>query len=186
MTPRVQVGDGTTTVTILAGELLRLAKPFIEDGEHPKNIIHSFRKCLVLATEFIRSQATSIAREDRTEMRALLCKCAETTLNSKLIAGEKEFFAEVVVDAVMSLEDVSRPNLIGIKRVQGGAMRDSFLVKGVAFKKTFSYAGFEQQPKFFRDPHILLLNLELEVSVPAGSRTSLANKAGSPFARGGP
>lgn len=42
-------------------------------------------------------------------------------------------------------------------------MRDSFLVNGVAFKKTFSYAGFEQQPKSFDNPKILLLNLELEL-----------------------
>lgn len=42
-------------------------------------------------------------------------------------------------------------------------MRDSFLVNGVAFKKTFSYAGFEQQPKKFDNPKILLLNLELEL-----------------------
>lgn len=42
-------------------------------------------------------------------------------------------------------------------------MRDSFLVDGVAFKKTFSYAGFEQQPKKFVNPKILLLNIELEL-----------------------
>lgn len=42
-------------------------------------------------------------------------------------------------------------------------MRDSFLVNGVAFKKTFSYAGFEQQPKKFLNPNILLLNIELEL-----------------------
>lgn len=42
-------------------------------------------------------------------------------------------------------------------------MTDSFLVKGVAFKKTFSYAGFEQQPKSFDNPDILLLNVELEL-----------------------
>lgn len=42
-------------------------------------------------------------------------------------------------------------------------MRDSFLVNGVAFKKTFSYAGFEQQPKKFENPKILLLNIELEL-----------------------
>ncbi|KAL6952529.1 T-complex protein 1 subunit eta, partial [Sarracenia purpurea var. burkii] len=47
--------------------------------------------------------------------------------------------------------------------VPGGNMRDSFLVNGVAFKKTFSYAGFEQQPKKFLKPKILLLNVELEL-----------------------
>lgn len=48
-------------------------------------------------------------------------------------------------------------------QVPGGTMRDSFLVNGVAFKKTFSYAGFEQQPKKFSNPKILLLNIELEL-----------------------
>lgn len=48
-------------------------------------------------------------------------------------------------------------------QVPGGTMRDSFFVNGVAFKKTFSYAGFEQQPKKFVNPKILLLNIELEL-----------------------
>ena len=48
-------------------------------------------------------------------------------------------------------------------QVPGGTMRDSFLVKGVAFKKTFSYAGFEQQRKKISNPKILLLNVELEL-----------------------
>lgn len=52
---------------------------------------------------------------------------------------------------------------IGIKKVTGGSVTDSFLVKGVCFKKTFSYAGFEQQPKSFINPKILALNLELEL-----------------------
>lgn len=50
-----------------------------------------------------------------------------------------------------------------MKKVGGGSVTDSFLVKGVAFKKTFSYAGFEQQPKSFDNPDILLLNVELEL-----------------------
>jgi len=51
--------------------------------------------------------------------------------------------------------------LIGVKKVPGGSLGDSFVIDGVAFKKTFSYAGFEQQPKKFSNPKILLLNLEL-------------------------
>ncbi len=47
--------------------------------------------------------------------------------------------------------------------MQGGGLRDSFLVDGVAFKKTFSYAGFEMQPKAYERPGILLLNIELEL-----------------------
>lgn len=75
----------------------------------------------------------------------LLEKCAQTALNSKLIAHQKEFFGEMAVDAVMSLEDDLNLKMIGVKKVAGGSLTDSMLVKGVAFKKTFSYAGFEQQ-----------------------------------------
>ena len=53
--------------------------------------------------------------------------------------------------------------MVGKKRVPGGSVSDSFMVKGVAFKKTFSYAGFEQQPKSFTNPKVLLLNVELEL-----------------------
>merc|ERR1711959_838390 len=53
--------------------------------------------------------------------------------------------------------------LIGVKQVQGGSMEDSFLVEGVAFKKCFSYAGFEQQPKKIPDAKVLALNVELEL-----------------------
>jgi len=53
--------------------------------------------------------------------------------------------------------------MIGVKKVAGGSVTDSFLVSGVAFKKTFAYAGFEQQPKSFANPKIVLLNVELEL-----------------------
>ena len=61
-------------------------------------------------------------------------------------------------EELISVSDLCLP-----PQVPGGTMRDSFLVSGVAFKKTFSYAGFEQQPKKFVNPKILLLNIELEL-----------------------
>ena len=71
---------------------------------------------------------------------------------------------KVVVDAVLSLDqDDLNENLIGIKKITGGGLQDSLFVNGVAFKKTFSYAGFEQQPKSFKDPKIVCLNVELEL-----------------------
>lgn len=158
-----EVGDGTTTVVLLAGEFLKEAKPFVEEGVHPQNLIRSFRTAANLAIAKIRELAISIERKSLDEKKSLLEKCAATTLSSKLIGGEKEFFAKMVVDAVTSLGEDDRLNMIGIKKVPGGTMRDSFLVKGVAFKKTFSYAGFEQQPKKFENPKILLLNVELEL-----------------------
>ncbi|KAJ7419724.1 chaperonin containing TCP1 subunit 7 [Willisornis vidua] len=97
------------------------------------------------------------------EQRSLLEKCAATALSSKLISQSKEFFSKMVVDAVMMLDDLLQLKMIGIKKVQGGALEDSQLVAGVAFKKTFSYAGFEMQPKKYQSPKIALLNVELEL-----------------------
>jgi T-complex protein 1 subunit eta len=150
-------------VVLLTGEFLREAKPFVEDGVHPQLIIRAFRVAANLLVKKVRELAMSIEGKSLEEKKSLLEKCAATTLSSKLVGGEKEYFAKMVVDAVTTLGEDSRLSMIGIKKVQGGTMRDSFLVKGVAFKKTFSYAGFEQQPKKFENPKILLLNLELEL-----------------------
>jgi len=84
-------------------------------------------------------------------------------LNSKLISSHGEFFATMVVDACLHLEDHLDLDLIGIKKEVGGTLTDSLFIEGVAFKKTFSYAGFEQQPKRIENPKILLLNIELEL-----------------------
>lgn len=69
----------------------------------------------------------------------------------------------MVVKAVEHLDKELDKSFIGLKKVTGGSITDSFLVEGVAFKKTFSYAGFEQQPKKFENPTIALLNIELEL-----------------------
>ena len=85
-------------------------------------------------------------------------------MSSKLIHSEKPFFSKMVVDAIQCLDqDDLDESLIGVKKIAGGGLQDSLLVKGVAFKKTFTYAGAEQQPKHFENPLILCLNVELEL-----------------------
>ncbi|GIX65606.1 chaperonin-containing t-complex protein 1 [Babesia caballi] len=158
-----EVGDGTTSVAILTGELLAEAKQFIMEGISPQVIIKYFRVACERALKHIESVAVDIVGKDEAEKRDLLAKCAETTLNSKLLAGQKAFFAKMVVDAVMLLDRDLDQNMIGIKKVTGGSCSDSLLIKGVAFKKTFTYAGAEQQPKKFFNPKILLINIELEL-----------------------
>uniref|UniRef100_A0A183CM30 CCT-eta n=1 Tax=Globodera pallida TaxID=36090 RepID=A0A183CM30_GLOPA len=104
-----EVGDGTTSVVLLAAEFLKSVKPFVEEGVSPQ-----------------------------------------------LQQIERHHFASMVVSAVDHL-DVDLPlNMIGIKK-------DSRLVTGVAFKKAFSYAGFEMQPKHYKEPLIAVLNIELEL-----------------------
>lgn len=147
----------------MAGEFLKQVKPFVEEGVHPRIIIRALRKATQLASDKIHQLAVTIEKSNEVEHRALLEKCAATALSSKLVAQQKGFFSKMVVDAVLLLDDLLPLNMIGIKKVGGGALQDSHLVAGVAFKKTFSYAGFEMQPKKYENPKIALLNIELEL-----------------------
>jgi T-complex protein 1 subunit eta len=158
-----EVGDGTTSVVLLAAEILRNCKQFVEEGVHPQVIIKSLRLGTQMAISKIKEISVKVANSDREEQRSILKKCAATTLSSKLVAHSKDFFSEMVVNAVMCLDDLVPLNMIGIKKVQGGALEDSLLIDGVAFKKTFSYAGFEMQTKSYEHPLVALLNIELEL-----------------------
>ncbi|XP_052269851.1 T-complex protein 1 subunit eta-like isoform X1 [Dreissena polymorpha] len=158
-----EVGDGTTSVVLLAGEFLKQAKPYIEEGVHPQVVIRAFRRAAALAVDKVKELAVQIKKSDPEEQKSMLLKCASTSLSSKLVAHQKEFFSKMVVDAVLMLDELLPLNMIGIKKITGGALEDSRLVDGVAFKKTFSYAGFEMQPKSYSDPKIALLNVELEL-----------------------
>lgn len=159
-----EVGDGTTSVTLLAGEMLKSVKMYIEDGVHPQIIIKGFRDAQHHVQRELKELSIKISREDKEATRDMLLKCGGTALNSKLISGQKEFFSKMVVDAILHLDaNLMDLKLIGMKKVPGGSVTDSFLVEGVAFKKTFAYAGFEQQPKSFNSPKIVTLNVELEL-----------------------
>ncbi|KAJ2218183.1 T-complex protein 1 subunit eta [Coemansia sp. RSA 520] len=159
-----EVGDGTTSVVLLAGELLKEVREFVEEGVSTQVIVKGFRRAADMSIARIRELAVSVDRADGAEYRSLLEKCAATSMNSKLIGSQKEFFTQMVVDAVLRLDQEELDeNMIGIKKIAGGAMQDSLLVDGVAFKKSFSYAGFEQQPKSLDAPRIVCLNVELEL-----------------------
>lgn len=158
-----EVGDGTTSVTIIAGELMKEAKPFLEEGISPHIIMKGYKKAVALATSKIEEICVDISNKDN-ESRELLERCAKTAMTSKLIYKNADFFVKMCVDAVLSLDRNDLDDkLIGIKKIPGGSMEETMFINGVAFKKTFSYAGFEQQPKKFKNPKILSLNLELEL-----------------------
>eukprot|EP00588_Corethron_pennatum_P012051 CAMPEP_0194278936 /NCGR_PEP_ID=MMETSP0169-20130528/12757_1 /TAXON_ID=218684 /ORGANISM="Corethron pennatum, Strain L29A3" /LENGTH=574 /DNA_ID=CAMNT_0039023255 /DNA_START=85 /DNA_END=1809 /DNA_ORIENTATION=+ len=156
-----EVGDGTTSVVLLAAEILTQVKSLVEEGTHPQVVMRSVRRAAALGVAKIKEIAVPFEGEKGAEM---ILKCACTALNSKLIASHQDLFGPMVVDAVRHLDqDLADLSLVAIKKVPGGEVRQSFLVRGVAFKKTFSYAGFEQMTKKFKNPKILLLNVELEL-----------------------
>lgn len=166
MSQDAEIGDGTTSVVLLAGSMLKAVKPFVEEGVHPQIIIRNVRTAAKLAVQKVRE--LSVPYDIHTpEGYEMLIKCASTSLNSKLISGHQDLFSPMIVEAVQSLHDANAlddiKSLVAIKKIPGGDVRSSFLVRGVAFKKTFSYAGFEQMKKKFENPKILLLNVELEL-----------------------
>jgi len=164
MSQDAEVGDGTTSVVLLAGELLQQIKPLVEDGVPPQIIRRHLAEAGHKAVQKVLDLAIPFEGDKKKDM---LLKCASTALNSKLIASHQDLFAPMVVDAVLLLAEKDRlddvNSLVGIKRIPGGDVRQSFWVQGVAFKKTFSYAGFEQMTKKFTNPKVLLLNVELEL-----------------------
>ncbi|KAL8451016.1 hypothetical protein Emed_002226 [Eimeria media] len=141
----LEVGDGTTSVVVLAGEFLQEAKTFIEEGMAPQIIVKGLRAARDLALKRIS-------------------EVEESTRVAHALRGDlPELEASMVVDAVSALGPSLDISMLGVKKQAGGSYLNSRLVRGVAFKKTFSYAGFEQQPKKLHNPKILLLNLELEL-----------------------
>lgn len=175
-----EVGDGTTSVVVLAGETLKEVKEHVEQGVSSQTIVKGLRRASAMAVNKIKEISVNTTEGNK---RETLRRLAATAMSSKLIHRNADFFTKstfwfrheqilqdtdialpVVVDAVLSLDqDDLNEKLIGIKKITGGALQDSLFVNGVAFKKTFSYAGFEQQPKTFKDPKIVCLNVELEL-----------------------
>ncbi|EZG50493.1 putative chaperonin containing T-complex 1 eta subunit, tcph protein [Gregarina niphandrodes] len=167
-----EIGDGTTSVVVLAGELLNEARQFIEDGVHPRLIIAGYQKACAMALERVQQLGIDLTKYSDDEMKTVVEKCAETSLNSKLLADHKQFFGCLIYRAVSRLSSAMgtetsstllNKSMVGVKKVAGGSVTDSFCVEGVAFAKCFSYAGFENAPKSFTNPKILLLDLELEL-----------------------
>ncbi|KAK3207555.1 hypothetical protein GRF29_103g1359918 [Pseudopithomyces chartarum] len=156
-----EVGDGTTSVVVLAGEILKEIKDYVEQGVSSQTIIKGLRRASNIAVNKVMEIAVDTSEGNQ---RETLQKLAATAMSSKLIKRNSTFFTKMVVDAVLSLDQSDlNERLIGIKKITGGALQDSLFVNGVAFKKTFSYAGFEQQPKAFTNPKIVCLNVELEL-----------------------
>jgi len=166
MSQDTEVGDGTTSVVLLAGEMLKQMKSFVEEGVHPQIIIRNVRLASTFAVEAVKNLSVPFDTTTK-EGHDMLIKCASTALNSKLISSHQGLFSPMIVEAVTSLAEGGSlddlDNLIAIKKIPGGDVGQSFLVNGVAFKKTFSYAGFEQMTKKFTYPKVLLLNVELEL-----------------------
>ena len=119
-----EVGDGTTSVTVLAGELLREAEKLINQRIHPMVIIEGWRRATQVARAALEASSLDHSA-DPEAFRLDLLNIARTTLSSKLLTHEKDQFANLAVDAVMRIRDSLSLEAIQIIKKTGGSLKVS-------------------------------------------------------------
>jgi T-complex protein 1 subunit beta len=160
-----QVGDGTTSVAVLGGELLRQAETLEQEYRlHPQTIAAGWRLARGKARAALEAHAQEMAALVSTSeetLRVNLLRIAETTLSSKLVTYEKKHFAKLAVDAIMRLssKDVRNLNHIQILKKPGGSLRDSYLEEGFLLDLKSPGIG---QPRRVENAKILLANTSMD------------------------
>lgn len=160
-----EIGDGTTGVVVLAASLLEQAADLIDKGIHPIRIADGYDQACEIAVAHLDKISDEIpfTRDNTTN----LLKVAKTSLGSKIVSKAHEQFAQIAVDAVMSVADLDRKDvdfeLIKVDGKSGGALEDSLLVKGVIIDKDFSHP---QMPDEVRDAKIAILTCAFEPPKP--------------------
>ncbi|KAM3587489.1 uncharacterized protein V6R79_006792 [Siganus canaliculatus] len=152
-----EVGDGTTSVTVLAAELLREAELLIAKKIHPQTIISGWRKATQVAREALRDAAVDHSN-DSARFKEDLLNIARTTLSSKLLTHHKDHFAQLAVDAVMRLKGSGKLEAIHVIKKLGGGLTDSYLDEGFLLDKKVGV----NQPKRLENVNILIANTGMD------------------------
>ncbi len=157
-TQEKEVGDGTTTAVVLAGEFLKEAEKLLEQDIHPTVINKGYRIALNHALKVLEDLSKKITINDDD----LLLKIAMTAMTGKGVEDSKEFMAKLTVDAVKSIfndDEVDLEN-VKIESKAGGNILDSVLVKGIVLDKERVHSSM---PKKVENANILLLDVPLEI-----------------------
>ncbi len=157
-----EVGDGTTTAVVLAGELLRKAEELLDQDIHPTIIARGYRLAASKALEVLENIAIDIDVEDE----EILKKIAATAITGKHSEYALDHLASLVVEAVKRVAEkvegkykIDEDN-IKIEKRQGGSVADTKLVNGIVIDKEVVHAGM---PKRIKDAKIAVLKAALEV-----------------------
>ena len=130
-----EVGDGTTSVCVLAAELLREAEQLINKKIHPQTIVEGFRIAERAALDALANSAVDHGKNIEA-LRRDLEKIARTTLSSKVLSQDKDYFATLVVDAVSRLKGSTNLESIQVIKKVGGRLVDSYLDEGTGSSRT--------------------------------------------------
>ena len=157
-----EVGDGTTTVVVLSGELLGKAEELIEKNVHPTIIISGYKKAAEKALEALDQIAVKIDPTDK----EFLMKVAMTSMASKLVAEHREYLAKLAVDAILQVAEKTEEGYrvdvdnVKIEKKPGESITDTKLIRGIVLDKEVVHPGM---PKRVENAKIALLNCPLEI-----------------------
>jgi len=161
-TQEQEVGDGTTTAVVLAGELLKQADDLLEQNIHPTVIANGYRIASLEAVKILESFADKIKINDK----EMLKKIAITAMTGKSAEIARENLAQMIVDAIGSITEVEDGNIfidrdsLKIEKRTGGSVDDSELIQGIVIDKERVHSDM---PRRLENAKILLLDAALEV-----------------------
>jgi len=160
-TQEKEVGDGTTTAVVLAGELLKQAEHLLDDNVHPTVIAKGYRLAAEKSKQILNELAEKVTEKDID----ILKKIAITAMTGKGAESAKEHLAELAVKAVIQVRDNEEVALDNIKveKVMGGGIESSELIEGIVLDKERVNFGM---PKQIRNAKLALLDVALEVKSP--------------------
>jgi len=160
-----EVGDGTTSAVVLAGELLTKAQNLIDKDVHPTVIVDGYQLANGKALDYLRKLAIKVNPTDK----VMLKKVAKVALASKLLAEHKDFVADLAVSAVLHVSEKSGTGFkadvedVKVEKKPGGSLTDTTLIEGVLLDKEVVHPGM---PKRVEDAKIALVNCPLEIEKP--------------------
>ena len=157
-TQDAEVGDGTTTAVIIAGELLKNAEGLLAQKVHPTSIAEGYRMAAAKALVLLDAYAITVKPTDT----AMLKKIAETALTGKNSDVAKDHLCDIIVKAVTFVTDTDGTadlSHINVEKKVGGSLDDSALIEGMVIDKERAHPNM---PKSVKDANILLLNAALE------------------------
>jgi thermosome len=158
-TQDTEVGDGTTTAVVLAGELLKQAEELLEQEIHPTVIAAGYRAAAEKSMEILQTLAVKVTVKDED----LLRKIAITAMTGKGSQAARDDLAIIAVNAIKAVVDedgsVDTDNITVEKKV-GGSIGDSVLISGVVIDKDRLHPSM---PKKVTNAKIALLNAAVEI-----------------------
>jgi len=158
-----EVGDGTTSVVVLAGALLENAELLIDQDVHPTIIVDGYRKAAKKAKEFLESIADKVSASDKN----ILTKIAKTSMQTKLVRKDSDQLAEIVVKSILAVseKDGETYNVdiddIKVEKKAGGSIKDAKIIQGIVLDKEIVNGGM---PTKITEAKIALINTALEIS----------------------